>query len=120
MLLRPLAVLSACVLVWAAVPPVASADPDVETVSADSAPPEAAPPDVAPPDDGRVDSSPPATASTPDGWTLTIAAHDETQRTSPPLTTAISTREYVVGGTYNAVLTVPEDSEDEPHGTLEV
>jgi hypothetical protein len=67
-----------------------------------------------------VESSPPATTSTPDGWTLTLAAHDETQMITAPLTTAISTREYVVGGTYNAVLTAPEDAEEEPHGTLEV
>jgi hypothetical protein len=131
MLLRLLAVSSACVLVCALAPPHAFADPDdgeVEQVAVEGAPPEAAPADVAPPpeaappppDDGRVESSPPASTSTPDGWTLTLAAQNETQMITAPLTTAISTREYVVGGTYNAVLTVPEDAEEEPHGTLEV
>lgn len=122
MLIRILAVTSACVLVCASAPPVASADPEVEQVAADAAPPEAAPPPPPPPPagDGRVESSPPASTSTPDGWTLTIAARDETQMITAPLTTAISTREYVVGGTYNAVLTVPDDTDEEPHGTLEV
>jgi hypothetical protein len=110
MQIRLLAVLCACVLVCTSVPPPAFADPEVESVAAD----------IAPPDDGRVDSSPPATTSTPDGWTLVLGAHDETQMITAPLTTAISTREYVVGGTYNAVLAVPGDSDEEPEGTLEV
>src|SRR5262249_22977241 len=114
---------SACVMVCASAPPLAYADPEVEQVAdmalpeAPPPPPEAAPP---PPADGRVESSAPASTSTPDGWTLTIAARDETQMITAPLTTAISTREYVVGGTYQGVLTVPEDSDEAPHGTLEV
>jgi hypothetical protein len=129
MLIRLLAALSACALVGASVTPHATADPDVETVAdvpaPESAPAaaQAAPP---PPDDGRVESSPPATTSTPDGWTLTLGAHDETQMVTAPLTTAVSTREYVVGGIYTGELTVPDDpddpddAEEEPQGTLEV
>lgn len=78
------------------------------------------PPDGAPPvDDGRVVSPPPQTTTTPDGWTLTLSATDETQVISAPLTTAISSREYVVGGTFNGSLVGPEDGE-EPGGTIEV
>jgi hypothetical protein len=36
-----------------------------------------------------------------------------------PLTTAVSSRDYVVGGTFDGSLWAPEDS-DEPHGTMEV
>ena len=78
------------------------------------------PPDGAPPvDDGRVVSPPPQTTTTTDGWTLTLSATDETQVISAPLTTAISSREYVVGGTFNGSLVGPEDGE-EPGGTIEV
>ncbi len=40
-----------------------------------------------------------------------------------PLTTAISTRDYEVGGIFNGLLTAPEDTEEdeeEPQGTFEV
>ncbi|MDO3636209.1 MspA family porin, partial [Mycolicibacterium arseniciresistens] len=78
-------------------------------------PPEGAPP----PDPGRVESTPPATVTTPDDWVLTLSARDETQAIIPPLTTALSSREYVVGGTYDGELSGPDDGEP-PHGTLEV
>lgn len=76
-------------------------------------------PEAAPTDDGRVESSPPVSTKTPDGWTLTLSAKDETQRVMAPLTTAISSREYQVGGIFNGSLSGPEGSEP-PHGTLEV
>jgi hypothetical protein len=105
-----------------------SADPDVEPVAVDAPPPEAAPlpPEGAPPpppvDDGRVESTPPATTHTPDGWTLELSAKDETQAPIPPLTTALSSREYVVGGTYSGSLVSPEVDEtgEDPGGSLEV
>jgi hypothetical protein len=111
--------------------PVASsgADPEVEPVVADApAPgvvppaPEAVPPPegaVPPPPDGRVESTPPAVTGTPDGWELTLSAKDETQAVIPPLTTALSSREYVVGGTYVGSLVGPGE-EEIPEGTLEV
>ena len=68
--------------------------------------------------DGVVESSPPATTKSPDGWTLTVSAKDETQVTIQPLTTAISTREYEVGGLFNAKMTGPKKRA--AHGTLEV
>jgi hypothetical protein len=66
-----------------------------------------------------VDSSPPSTTHTPDGWTLTLSAKDETQRVIAPLTTAISSREYQVGGIFNGSLSGPEE-DGTPEGTLEV
>ncbi len=50
---------------------------------------------------------------------LTVSATDETQRPVPPLTTALSSRDYIVGGTVNASLTGPEE-DGPPHGILEV
>lgn len=85
-------------------------------------PEEAAPLEEAapPPPDGAVESTPPAVTETPDGWRLELGAKDETQAPIPPLTTALSSREYVVGGTYVGSLTGPGVDEEPPHGTLEV
>ena len=117
------AALAVCVAVSLIVAPgPASADPDpgapeIEPVAvADpAAPPQAAPPPV---DDGRVESGPPQTTKAPDGWTLSISAKDETQQAVAPLTTAISTREYVVGGVFNGSLKGGGDST--PKGLFEV
>lgn len=68
-------------------------------------------------DDGRVASTQPATTKAPDGWTLTISAKEESQLAAAPLTTAISSREYIVGGTFNGTLAGPGES---PHGVFEV
>lgn len=115
MLVRPLAVLTACVVTCVFATPIASADPEVEPVAAEAPAPEAAPVD-----DGRVESSPPKTTTSPDGWTLTVSARDETQRVTAPLTTAISTREYEVGGIYSGSLVGPEEEDEGSEGTLEV
>jgi len=102
--------------------PVAYADPEVQAVAADAPPAEVPPPppEGAPVDDGRVESSPPKTTNSPDGWTLTVSARDETQRVTAPLTTAISTREYEVGGIYSGSLVGPEEGDEGAEGTLEV
>jgi hypothetical protein len=72
-----------------------------------------------PPPEGTVASTPPAHTETPDGWTLTLSAENETQTAIPPLTTALSSREYVVGGTFSGDLAGPEAGEP-PSGILEV
>ena len=115
MLVRPLAVLLACVLTCVLAAPFASAETGIEPVAADSPAPEAAPVD-----DGRVESSPPKTTNSPDGWTLTVSAKDETQRVIAPLTTAISSREYEVGGIYSGSLVGPEEGAEGAQGTFEV
>jgi hypothetical protein len=120
-LFRPLAVLTVCVVTCVFATPTASAEPEVEPVAVDAPAPEAPPPpEAAPVDDGRVESSPPKTTNSPDGWTLTVSARDETQRVTAPLTTAISTREYEVGGIYSGSLVGPEEGDEGSQGTLEV
>lgn len=60
----------------------------------------AAPSAGAEPGDGLVASGPPVSTTSLDGWTLTVAAKDETQFSVPPLTTSLASREYLVGGTF--------------------
>jgi MspA len=86
--------------------PSTSADPQSEPVAAAAAAP----------DDGRVPSGDPATVNTPDGWTLILGARDEMQIPVAPLTTAVSSREYLASGTFVGSLTGPEP----PRGVLEV
>lgn len=87
------------------------ADPEVATPVAVTVSPAATPPAV----EGRVASSPPST-STLEGVTLAISAKNETQMPVLPLTTAISTREYVVGGVFTGSIT----GSAAPEGIFEV
>ena len=114
MIVRGVAVAAVVTVMMTAGP--ASADPDPVTPDGSTATVAAA--EAAPPvDDGKVASTPPATTKAPDGATLTISAKDETQMPAAPLTTAISTREYIVGGVYNGMV---KGSEETPKGILEV
>jgi hypothetical protein len=103
---RRAAVLAVCLAMWVTTAPSTRADP--------SPPPVA--PAAATSDDGRVPSGDSATVNTPDGWTLILGARDETQIPVAPLTTAVSSREYLASGTFVASLKGPE----EPRGVLEV
>ena len=105
------ALIAAAAPAWAE--PADPAVPDVQPAAAE-APPEAAPPPV---DDGKVASSPPKITKSPDGWTLTLSAREEIQRPVAPLTTAISTREYQVGGLFEGSLKGPGTT---PKGVFEV
>jgi hypothetical protein len=86
---------SVCVALPLAAAPLAQADP----------PP---PPDPAVavnatnplPPEGAVPSGPPGVLDTPDGWHLEVVGSNETQLPVAPLTTAISSREYLVAGTF--------------------
>jgi hypothetical protein len=82
--------LAACSLIPLGAAPIASADPG------DDGPP---------PDNGVVASSDPTVVTSPDGWVLTVVAKDETQLPVAPLTTAVSSREYLVGGTFTGTVT---------------
>jgi hypothetical protein len=82
--------LAACSLIPLGAAPIASADPG------DDGPP---------PDNGVVASSDPTVVTSPDGWVLTVVAKDETQLPVAPLTTAGSSREYLVGGTFTGTVT---------------
>lgn len=52
-----------------------------------------------PPSDA-VPSGAPGILDTPDGWRVEVSALNETQLPVAPLTTSLSTREYLVGGTF--------------------
>ena len=73
---------------------------------------EASPP---PPDTGVVASGSPGIAQTPDGRTLTVLAENETQLPVAPLTTALSSRDWMVGATF-----VGSTTGEASGGTLEV
>ena len=105
---------SAALAVIASLSPVVPALADPGPGEPDMAAPvvAAAPAPVA---DSRVASSPPST-STLEGVTLTISAKDETQTAVAPLTTAVSTREYVVGGVFTGSIT----GSAAPEGIFEV
>lgn len=102
---RP-AVLAFCLAVSMTIAPWAGADPISDP----------APNTVVPAGEERVPSGDPATVNTPDGWTLALGAKDEKQVPVPPLTTAVSSREYLASGTFVALLIGPET----PQGILEV
>jgi MspA len=80
-----------CTFLSVGAAPLASADPD----------PDAGPP----PDTGAVGSEVPGIANSPDGWTLNVVGKDESQLAIPPLTTALSSREYLAGGTFTGTVT---------------
>src|SRR3954453_18238649 len=95
------AVLCLTVPVGAAAP-VAIADPP--------APPDPAVQPVADatnplPPEGAVPSAPPGVLDTPDGWHLEVVGSNETQLPVAPLTTAISSREYLIAGTFTGKIT---------------
>jgi hypothetical protein len=52
------------------------------------------------PPDGAVPSAPPGVLDTPDGWHLEVTGSNETQLPVAPLTTAVSSREYLIAGTF--------------------
>ncbi len=91
-MLNRFAALAACSLIPLGTAPIALADPPAD----DAGPP---------PDTGVVASSDPGVVTTPDGWVLTVAATNETQLPIAPLTTAVSSREYLVGGTFTGTVT---------------
>jgi MspA len=103
-IVRRAAVLAVCLVVSVASAPATAADPDATPAGAASGP------------DGRVPSADPATLNTPDGWRLALGAKDEAQVPVQPLTTAVSSREYLSSGTFVGSLIGPEP----PRGVLEV
>ncbi|HTY35115.1 MspA family porin [Mycobacterium sp.] len=105
MVVRRAAAVAVCLVTMVTSAPAASADPDVDPAAA-----------TAPAPDGGVASNPPATLTTPDGWTLGLGAKDESQIPVAPLTTAVSSREYLASGTFVGSLIGPEP----PRGQLEV
>jgi hypothetical protein len=91
-MLNRFAAVAACSLIPLGSAPLALADPPAD----DPGPP---------PDNGVVASAEPGIVTSPDGWVLTVVAKDETQLPVAPLTTATSSREYLVGGTFTGTVT---------------
>ena len=93
---------TACLITpLASVAPVALADPPPPD-------PAVAPigdPGPPPPDNGIVGSAEPGVVTSPDGWTLTVNATNETELPIAPLTTSLASREYLVGGTFTGTVT---------------
>ena len=102
----------------AAADPADPAGPDVQPAAA--AAEAAVVPAAAPIDDGKVPSNPPEVYKSPDGWTLTVGGKDETQLVIAPLTTALSSREYEVGGVFTGSLKGPTGAPAPAKGVLEV
>jgi hypothetical protein len=90
-MLNRFAALAACSLIPLGTAPLALADPPAD----DPGPP---------PDNGVVASADPGVVTTPDGWVLTVAATNESQLPIAPLTTAVSSREYLVAGTFTGTV----------------
>jgi hypothetical protein len=68
-----------------------------------------------------VPSSPPATATSTDGWTIAVSANDESQTPAPPLDPAVPSLDYIVGGVFSGSLHAPDPKTTAaPSGTLEV
>ncbi|MGV1006856.1 MAG: MspA family porin [Candidatus Nanopelagicales bacterium] len=105
------ALIAMAVPAWA--DPTDPAGPDIQPVAAGAAA-------LPPVDDGKVPSNPPETTKSPDGWTLTVGGKDETQLVIAPLTTALSTREYEVGGVFTGSLKGPSGAPAPAKGVLEV
>ncbi|WP_024445722.1 MspA family porin [Mycolicibacterium iranicum] len=72
-----------------------------------------------PPPDAAVLSGPPGVLETPDGWRIEVVGSNESQQAVAPLTTAVSSREYLFGGTYTGTIT-GEGTTTLTGGTLEV
>lgn len=107
---------ASCLLLIAIGDPSAAADPaDPPAPGQPWAAPAAPDPAAPPPDTGVVASAPPGIAQTADGRTLTVVAENETQLPVAPLTTALSSRDWLVGATFTGTTTGSASG-----GTLEV
>ncbi|WP_083420328.1 MspA family porin [Mycolicibacterium llatzerense] len=89
-----------CVVLPVGTAPLALADPPAEPAVQPAGNP--APP---PPGEGAVPSGPAGVLDTPDGWHIEVTGSNETQLPVAPLTTAISSREYWVAGTFTGKIT---------------
>lgn len=89
-----------CVVLPVGTAPLALADPPADPVVQQAGDPGPPPPGV-----GAVPSGPAGVLDTPDGWHLQVVGTNETQLPVAPLTTAITSREYWVAGTFTGTIT---------------
>lgn len=115
----PLAAALAGIVLTLGSAPLAPADPGAPAppgpAAAEAVPVANTTPPAPPVDTGAVPSEPPGVATTLDGRTITVAARDETQLPVAPLTTSLSSRDWLVGGTFTG-----ETTGAVAGGTLEV
>lgn len=115
MLLRSVTLTAACLLIAAGFAPLAAGQP---------APPPPVPPaepvadPLSAPPSGAVLSGAPGILDTPDGWHVEVQGVGESQVPVAPLTTAVSSREYLVSGTFIGNVT-GEGATELTGGTLE-
>src|SRR3978361_1529502 len=104
MLNRFAALSSVCIATPVGRAPMALADPQPDPAIQPAADPGLPPP---PPgvDTGAVPSAAPGVLDTPAGWPLSVAGSNETQLPVAPLTTALSSREYLISGTFTGTIT---------------
>src|ERR1700758_2061985 len=93
----------ACLMVPTAAAPLALADPPPPPAPITPAADNTAPPPDGP--NGPVPSAPPGVLTTPDGWTLNVVGSNESMEPVAPLTGALSSREYLVDGTFTGSIT---------------
>ena len=91
-----------CIAIPVGTAPMALADPPPDPAIQPAADPGLPPP---PPDTGAVPSAAPGVLDTPDGWHLSVVGSNETQLPVAPLTTALSSREYLISGTFTGTIT---------------
>jgi len=92
-----------CMLIPLGTAPLASAEPPPGPSVQSAANP--APPLAPSPDNGAVPSGPPGVLVAPDGCVLTVVGSDESVVPVAPLTTATTSREYDVSGTFTGTVT---------------
>jgi MspA len=89
-----------CMLVPTGTAPLAMADPPPPPAPVTPAANGAPPPDPDGGPNGPVPSGPPGVLQTPDGWNLTVQGSNESMEPVQPLTGFVSSREYLVDGTF--------------------
>jgi hypothetical protein len=111
MTLNRFAILAAvCMLIPVGTAPFASADPPpdpgpvAQPDAAGGPPPDPDDPPGPPPDNGIVASADPGVVTTPDGWVLTVTGANESELPVAPLTTALSSRDYLTAGTFTGTV----------------
>jgi hypothetical protein len=101
---------AACIVVAVVAAPLACAQPQPAPPPAPMPPPAVGgvPPVAAvsaiTPNTGVVPSAAAVSTVTPDGWSIAVTGTTETQQPVPALTTAVSSREYVAGGTFTGAV----------------
>ena len=107
MLHRLAALVSVSLVTAIATAPFGFADPpaDPNVVGAAEVAPAPAPAPPPPPGNAPIPSGAPGTLTTPDGWTLTVGAKDESLEPVASLTNSPWSREYLVDGTFQGAVT---------------